>query len=192
MGLIAKMYDGDQEPDQYSARYSSNSSQQERYVAQLRHDLQQNQRVLQSMMAAAQSAEAAQGISDFGHDQANSNITPRGRNQTMNLGQKMTPMKDQPAYEDIDLGYDSAGRDSGTWGSHAGTQFPDYPNFVGSTPHPRPKVKHYRRGHYRLPPHLREEGLELATMIGSPVLRFSTEDLEAQGIQSTSMIPLLF
>jgi hypothetical protein len=139
-------------------------------------------------MAAAQSAQIAESLAEYGHDQANDyNLGGPQRKRKTLATVDVTAMADQPAYEDLDLGYDSPHDQSGTWGSHAPSgKVPSQMHFTdGST---GPRIRRYRR-----PRHLQAELDRFEAAIGSPVLRFSDDELTRLGLtKSTSPTDLGF
>jgi hypothetical protein len=174
----------------YDARFSSNSTPLEREIAELRYAAAASGERLRNLqhMAEVQSAEIAESLAEYDHDQANDTGLggPQRKRKTLSTVD-VSAMADQPAYEDLDLGYDSPHDQSGTWGSHApSSKVPSQMHFTdGST---GPKIRRYKR-----PRHLQAELDRYEAAVGAPVVKYSPDELAALGLtRSTAPFDLQF
>jgi hypothetical protein len=160
-------------------RFGSFSSPQDRRIATLRYAAANADRLYKS--ALAQSEQVAESLAVFGHDQANDTGLggPRRKRKTL-ATVDVAAMPDQPAYEDIDLGYDSPYEQSGTWGSHAPSgKLPSQTRFSDGSS--GPKIRKYKR-----PAHLQAELDRFEAAVGAPVLRYSNDQLAALGLTKST------
>jgi hypothetical protein len=171
-------------------RYGSFSSPQDRKIASLRYQAAAADHYYRNIkhMAAAQSAEIAQALDDWGHDQAQGYHDGSRPSRTLATAPDMDAIPDNSWVDDdkVDgLSYDDHGRGRRGQGRAATGQFPSSATFTdGSTI----KVRKYKRKAWQ-----QAELDRYEAAIGTPVLKYSPDELARLGLtRSTAPFDLQF
>jgi hypothetical protein len=172
-------------------KYGSFSSPQDRKVATLRYQAAALDHYVRNVrhMAEVQSAEIAQALDDWGHDQANDyNLGgPQRRRQTLGDGSQGRPIPDNSWDDDVlgDLPYGHDGRPRTNQGKAATGKAPAQATFSDGT---TLKIRRYKR-----PAHLQSDLDRFEAAVGAPVVKYSPDELAALGLtRSTAPFDLQF